>query len=331
MVWWKTLWVISAIKNSFFFAVLSDFLFIDTHSKFWLSDRTLQNAKVGESFQVEGNWVCKTDTDWFSKCQAVILSNKSHNHNRRGSLSSSCWKRRYLKKKRKKKKMFHLLSCSARVHNSEDFCTSVFIMIDITLIFQIPRITWLGKISPQTLDATERNVHNTILSVFELSLSCQSTVMLTIDSCANVFSPRMAVRVYKTHFSLCENDRMQWVKTTKLSQTAVCTDNYQIYLLTTIGQNHFMKSIVWRQGHPLLLDRMDNYDNTLHTYTDRMLSITSSLKGCRLMAEKFFEALVHYLSPSSEKRELPVKSMWSTRYWTGSQKYNVQLSEFGEK
>lgn len=83
--------------------LLSDFLFIDTHSKFCLSDRTSQNAKVGESFQVEGNWVCKTDADWFSKCQAVILSNKSHNHNRRGSLSSSCWKRRYLRKKEKKK------------------------------------------------------------------------------------------------------------------------------------------------------------------------------------------------------------------------------------
>lgn len=139
---WEALWVISVIKT-FMFAMLSDFLFIDTHSKFCLSDRTLQNAKVGESFQVEGNWVCKTDTDWFSKCQAVILSNKSHNHNRRGSLSSSCWKRRYLKKR--EKKMFHLLACSARVHNSEDFCTSVFIMIDITLIFQIPWITWLGK------------------------------------------------------------------------------------------------------------------------------------------------------------------------------------------
>lgn len=188
-----------------------------------------------------------------------------------------------------------------------------------------------GKISAQTLDATKKNVHNNILSVFELSLSYQSTVMLTIDSCANVFTPRMAVTVYKTHFSLCENDRMQWVKTTKLSQTAVCTDNYQIYLLTMIGQNHFMKSIIWRQGHPLLLDRMDNYDNTPHAYTDRMLSITSSLKSCRLMAEKFFEALVHYLSPASQRKELPVKSMWSTRYWTRSQKNNVQLSEFSEK
>lgn len=75
------------------------FLFIDTHSKICLSDRTLQNAKVGESFQVEGNCVCKTDTDWFSKCQAVILSNKSHNHNRRRSLSSSCWKEIFKKKK----------------------------------------------------------------------------------------------------------------------------------------------------------------------------------------------------------------------------------------
>ena len=140
MLWWKTLWVISVIKSSFLFAVLSHFLFIDTHSKFCLSDRTLQNAKVGESFQVEGNWVCKTDTDWFSKCQAVILSNKSHNHNRRGSLSSSCWKRRYFKKR-----CFIYFLVSARVHNSEDFCTSVFIMIDITLIFQIPWITWLGK------------------------------------------------------------------------------------------------------------------------------------------------------------------------------------------
>lgn len=174
--------------------------------------------------------------------------------------------------------MFHLLFRSACVHNSEDFCTSVFIMIDITLIFQIPRITWLGKISVQTLDATVKNEHRTILSVFELSQSCQSTVMLTNDSCANVSAPRMAVRVYETHFSLCENDRMQWVKTTKLSQTAVCTDNYQIYLLTTIRQNHSMKRIVWRQGHPLLLDRMDNYDNKPHTYTDRMLSITSGFK-----------------------------------------------------
>lgn len=50
---------------------------------------------------------------------------------------------------------------------------------------------------------------------------------------------------------------------------------------------------------------MDNYDNTPHTYTDRMLSITSALKGYRLMAEKFFEALVHYLSPSSKRKELP--------------------------
>ncbi|XP_077425065.1 uncharacterized protein LOC144053970 isoform X1 [Vanacampus margaritifer] len=38
------------------------------------------------------------------------------------------------------------------------------------------------------------------------------------------------------------NDRMQRVKTTKLSQTAVCADNYQIYLLTVIRQNHFMGS-----------------------------------------------------------------------------------------
>lgn len=173
------------------------------------------------------------------------------------------------------------------------------------------------------MDATGKNVHSTILSVFQLSLSCQTTVMLTIDSCANVSTPRMAVRVYKTHFSLCENDRMQWVKTTKLSQTAVCTDNYQIYLLATIRQNHFMKSIVWRQGHPLLLDRMDNYDNTLHTYTDRMLSITSCLKAYGLMAEKFFEALVHYLPPPPKRRELPVKPVWSTRYWTRSQKNKV--------
>jgi len=42
---------------------------------------------------------------------------------------------------------------------------------------------------------------------------------------------------------------------------------------------------------------MDNYDNTPHTYTDRMLSITTALKGYRLMGEIFFEALVHYLSP----------------------------------
>lgn len=143
-------------------------------------------------------------------------------------------------------------------------------------------------------------LHNNILGVSELSLSCQSTVMLTIDSCANVSAPRMAVRVYKTHFSLCENDRMQWVKTTKLSQTAVGTDNYQIYLLTMIRQNRFIKSIVWRQGQPHLLDRTDNYDNTPHTYTDRMLSITVALSGCRVMGEKFFEALVHYLSPSSK-------------------------------
>lgn len=67
----------------------------------------------------------------------------------------------------------------------------------------------MGKISAETLDAMGKNVHSTILSVFELSLSCQSTVMLTIDSCANVSAPWMAVRVYKTHFSLCENDRMQ--------------------------------------------------------------------------------------------------------------------------
>lgn len=98
-------WAISVIKwglNTQFFlciSVLSDFfLFIDTHSKICLSDRTFQNAKVGESFQVEGNCVCKTDTDWFSKCQAVILSNKSHNHNRRRSLSSSCWKEIFKKK-----------------------------------------------------------------------------------------------------------------------------------------------------------------------------------------------------------------------------------------
>lgn len=120
-----------------------------------------------------------------------------------------------------------------------------------------------------------KTVHNNIVGVVELSPTCQSTVMVTIDSCANVPAPRIAVRVYKTHSPLCGNDRMQWVKTTKLSQTAVCTDNYQIYLLTMIGQNRSMKNIVWRQGHPLLLDRMDNYDNTLHTYTDRMLSITS--------------------------------------------------------
>lgn len=119
--------------------------------------------------------------------------------------------------------------------------------------------------------------------------------MLTIDSCANVSAPRMAVRVYKTHFSLCENDRMQWVKTTKLSQTAVCTDNYQIYLLTTIRQNHYMKSRVWRQGHPLLVDRTDNHDNTPHTYTDGMLSITSPcLKAYTLMAGKWFEAFVTF-------------------------------------
>ncbi len=45
----------------------------------------------------------------------------------------------------KKREMFHLLSRSACVHNSEDFCTSVFIMIDITLIFQDSWITWLRK------------------------------------------------------------------------------------------------------------------------------------------------------------------------------------------
>lgn len=99
--------------------------------------------------------------------------------------------------------------------------------------------------------------------------------MLTIDSCANVWAPWMAVRVYKTHFSLCANDRMQWVKTTKLSQTAVCADNYQIYLLTTIRQNHFMKSVVWRRGHPPPSDRTDNSDNTPRTYTDKLLSISS--------------------------------------------------------
>lgn len=172
-------------------------------------------------------------------------------------------------------------------------------------------------------------MHNNVIS--ELSLSCQRTVMLTIDSCANVSAPWIAVRVYKTHFSLCENDRMQWVKTTKLSQTAVGADNYQIYLLTMIGLNHFIKSAVWKQGHPLLLDRMDIYDNTPHTYTDKMLSITMALKGHRLMGGKFFEALVHYLSPYSKRKELPDKSMWSIRYWTGSQENSSQLSDFSEK
>lgn len=227
--------------------------------------------------------------------------------------------------------MFYLLSCSAQVHDSENSCTSVFTGIDLTLIFQIPWITWLRKKSAPTPGAIRRGAHNNVPSVFELSPSCQITVMLTIDSCANVSAPRMAVRVYKTHFSLGENDRKQWVKTTKLSQTAVATDNYQIYLLTMIGQNCLMKGIVCRLGHPLLLDRMDNYDNTPHTYTDRMLSITAPLKGYGLMGGKFFEALVHYLSPSSKRKELPDKSMWSARYWTGSEENSIRLSEFGEK
>lgn len=113
-----------------------------------------------------------------------------------------------------------------------------------------------------------------ILGLFQLSPGCQSTAMLTIDSCANVWAPWMAVRVYKTHFSLCGNDRMQRVKTTKLSQTAVCTDNYRIYLLTTIRQSHFMKSIIrrWRMSPPS--DRTDNSDNTPRTYTDKLLSIS---------------------------------------------------------
>lgn len=251
MIWWKTLsyFCNKKIKKNFFlFAVLSGFLFIDTRCKFCLSDRTLQNAKVGESFQVEGNWVCKTDTDWFSKCQAVILSNKSHNHNRRGSLSSSSWKRRYLKKKKKKwrrrKCFIYSPVLPASVHNSEDFCSAVR---NDRYNLDIPDS--LNHVTGRNIRTNfgchrrwerggrrEKDARGVILAVFELSQSCQSTAMLTIDSCANVSAPRMAVRVYKTHFSTRGNDRMQWVKTTKLSQTAVCADNYQIYLLTTIRQ-----------------------------------------------------------------------------------------------
>ncbi|CAB1460726.1 unnamed protein product [Pleuronectes platessa] len=69
-----------------------------------------------------------------------------------------------------------------------------------------------------------------------------------------------------------------------------------------IGQSHSVRSGVCRQGHPLLLDRMDNRDNTPHTYTDRMLSITSSLKGYGVMAEEFFEALVRYLERGERER-----------------------------
>lgn len=183
---------------------------------------------------------------------------------------------------------------------------------------------------PRKKKKKRKNVHNNILGVSELSLSCQSTVMLTIDSCANVSAPRMAVSVYKTHFSLCENDRMQWVKTTKLSQTAVCTDNYQIYLLTMIGQNRFIKSIVWRQGHPPLLDRMDNYDNTPHTYTDRMLSIIVVLSGCRVMGEKFFEALVHYLSPSFKGESSRTSRCEVPSIELGHRKTIVQSTEFSK-
>lgn len=67
-----------------------------------------------------------------------------------------------------------------------------------------------------------------------------------------------------------------------------------------------------RQGHPLLLDRMDNYDNMPHTYTDRMLSITSPLKG--------------WLTDGWEilwgTRSLPFTILQEDRapgrYWTGS-------------
>lgn len=254
--------------------MLSDFfLFIDTHSKICLSDRTLQNAKVGECFQVEGNCVCKTDTDWFSKCQAVILSNKSHNHNRRRSLSSSCWKEIF-----EKKKMFHLVSCSARVHKFWRFPGSCFHndRYDLSILDSLNCVAWEKKKKNQQKPwlATEKGVHSGVLDVLQLSPGCQATAMLTIDSCANVWAPWMAVRVYKTHFSLCENDRMQWVKTTKLSQTAVCADNYQIYLLTTIRQNHFMKSIVWRRRMSPPSDGTDNSDNTPRTYTDKLLSIS---------------------------------------------------------
>ena len=76
--------------------------------------------------------------------------------------------------------------------------------------------------------------NNTFLQEFELSQSCQGTVMLTIDSCANVSHPRLVVRVYKTHFPLGQTDSKQRVKTTKLSQTAVCALNDHIYLLTVI-------------------------------------------------------------------------------------------------
>lgn len=165
----------------------------------------------------------------------------------------------------------------------------------------------------------EKDVHSAVLGLFQLSPGCQDTAMLTIDSCANVWAPWMAVRVYKTHFSLCGNDRMQWVKTTKLSQTAVCADNYQIYLLTTIRQNHFMKSIIWRWRMSPPSDRTDNRDNTPRTYTDKLLSI-SARRAWKPIGWRLSEALLqgerarHWTRSMGKKK----KSSTKPKHWKNS-------------
>lgn len=192
--------------------------------------------------------------------------------------------------------MFHLVSRSARTRKIWRFPDSCFHndRYNLDILDSLNCLARKKRYQQKPWLATDKDVHSAVLDVFQLSPGCQATAMLTIDSCANVWAPWMAVRVYKTHFSLCENDRMQWVKTTKLSQTAVCADNYQIYLLTTIRQNHFMKSIVWRRGHPPPSDRTDNSDNTPRTYTDKLLSISLRQAwksiGCRL-SEAFESSL----------------------------------------
>lgn len=209
---------------------------------------------------------------------------------------------------KKKRKMFHLVSRSARICKFWRFLCSCFHndRYNLDILESLNRVA-RKKYRRKLCWKLRKMFTAPFFGIFQLSPGCQATVMLTIDSCANVWAPWMAVRVYKTHFSLCGNDRMQWVKTTKLSQTAVCADNYQIYLLTTIRQNHFMKSIIWRWRMSPPSDRTDNSDNTPCTYTDKLLSI-SAHRAWKPIGWRLPEALLQgerarHWTRSTKKRE----------------------------
>ncbi len=192
----------------------------------WMTE-CYKMSKLVKTFQIDCKWGVGI-RQWL-KCQAVTFSNKGLNHNVSDSLSSSCWKSKWIWGENKKNVSSNFLSSTSI---TEAFCSLTLYNNELTLIscHWITIVIWNKKRAKLSLYVKKRKI--SCLHFSELILSCLRVVRIQLIHVQMSSIPQFTVRVYKTHFSLDENDSMQPAKATKLSSTAVCTVKDHIYLLT---------------------------------------------------------------------------------------------------